>query len=880
MSRALRRLDLLLALLVFGIALGLYLRTLYPGLNGIGDTPKFQFVGAILGTPHPPGYPVYILLSWAFARLPFGNLAWRINLLSAVAAALAAALLYLVTRRLDCGRPAALAAALGFAFGRVLWSQATLAEVYALAAALLAALLFATLSWGASRAPRTLALAVFLAALSLAHHTTVAMVAPALVVYVLVTDARAGLAPRFVARAFLLVALGLSPYLLILLRNWQAAPYLGARAKTPGELWDVMRGASFEGHLFGFDLHTLLTERVLVVGRILTGELTPIGALLALLGLAWLARTRWREALLLGLAAFGLVFFALNYDVPDLDVFLVPAFVLLWPLAGCGLDRVLGLASARVPALAWVALALPAWQAAANYRVSDHHDRSFEMRYFGSLFEALPARAAIAAESYTVDHMVLYELLGEQAAHGRDVVTIPADPESVDAALGKGYAVFAFEKTRDELAALGYRFTPMRLLDAPLDRHLAALPRSRVVLRAGADADMRFAAIGTAREPAALERRALGAVSVDAPQGTPLGRGGVKAPLLLRAESAPDGAAVSVNGAEAARTETGVAFAVVAAGGRVIEADELDPGEGLRVPFASRAFPVHRLVGPPRCRELGRGDWTNVSEVAAAGRVLLRIDDHEAYGARVTLWLASERPLAPRLARQLGTGTPALEVRELAKSELRQALSADGAPPLAPAAHAARVELRVNDQGQFSASTLDLRGLTVAAWARADVDLKNPRRALLCAAPIADAEFLAPPSRSAAISFGEGGEAFLGAGWHLPERAGFRWTSEQDAELLLPVASAGPVSLRLRAMPLAGASSEASRLTLVVNGEPQPAVALRPGWAYYAWNVTLRAGVNDVVLRVNEVRSPKALGLGDDERALGLAVSRLTLSRP
>src|SRR6185295_7660275 len=126
-------------------------------------------------------------------------------------------------------------------FGRVLWSQATLAEVYALAALLFAALLLATVTWGESRNPRTLDLAVFLAALSLAHHTTVAMVAPALVVYVLVTDRRAGLAPAFLARAVGLVVLGLAPYLLIVQRTLAPAAYLGARARNLGELWDVMR---------------------------------------------------------------------------------------------------------------------------------------------------------------------------------------------------------------------------------------------------------------------------------------------------------------------------------------------------------------------------------------------------------------------------------------------------------------------------------------------------------------------------------------------------------------------------------------------------------------------------------------------------------------
>ncbi|MBW2474999.1 MAG: DUF2723 domain-containing protein, partial [Deltaproteobacteria bacterium] len=45
-----------------------------------------------LGVPHPPGYPTYTLLGWLFTRLPFGSIAWRVNLLSSVSTAAAAAL--------------------------------------------------------------------------------------------------------------------------------------------------------------------------------------------------------------------------------------------------------------------------------------------------------------------------------------------------------------------------------------------------------------------------------------------------------------------------------------------------------------------------------------------------------------------------------------------------------------------------------------------------------------------------------------------------------------------------------------------------------------------------------------------------------------------
>src|SRR6266581_8074265 len=131
------RRDALLAGIVGLAALAFFLRTMYPGLVGSGVTAELQFAGPALGTPHVPGYPLYLLLSYAFSRLPIGSVAYRVNLMSGAFGAVAAALAFLLMRRLDCRPAAAAAVALALALGRVFWSQATIAEVYTLAAALL-----------------------------------------------------------------------------------------------------------------------------------------------------------------------------------------------------------------------------------------------------------------------------------------------------------------------------------------------------------------------------------------------------------------------------------------------------------------------------------------------------------------------------------------------------------------------------------------------------------------------------------------------------------------------------------------------------------------------------------------------------------------------
>ncbi len=875
MGRFPRTSDGGLAALAFGLSAAVYLRTLYPGLNGIGDTPKFQFVGAILGTPHPPGYPVYTLLSWLFARLPFGNPAWRINLLSAVAAALAVALMFLLLRRLEAAPAPALAAALCFGFGPILWSQATLAEVYTLAAALLAVLLLALASWGRTRAPGCLDLAVFLAALGMAHHTSVAMVVPALVVYVLATDRRAAVAPRFLGRGALLVLLGLSPYLLVLFRNLQGAPYLGARARTLGELWGVMRGASFEGRVFAFDLATLATDRALLLGALLRRELSLLGLVLVAVGLVALGRRARRDALLLGLCAAGLLLFVLGYDVPDLDVFLIPALVPLWVLAGVGLDRVARGAARALPAalLAAAALALPAAQAALHFRASDHSERRFEMRYFEALFDALPARAAIAAESYTVDHMVLYELFAEQAARGRDVITVPGDAESVASVVGRGYTTFVFGRTAEALQSLGYRLAAVALPGPALGEYVKTLPRQRVVMQAGRRGEETVAALGSPAAPEARIARGDGA-AVEAAKGQVVGP--VAAPADLRAE-VRDGGFLFAAGARLLRSESGLAVAVLGPGGRVIEAHDLDAT--LRVPFDARAFPLFRVVGLPECSDVGGGGWSDVTRAASAGRVLLRVDNHAPFEASALLWLFADRPLGPRVEGSHGHGTPAVEVRAFSPVEARAALRADGLSVELSAAHAVRVTLRVDDGGQSSATRLDLGGLASMAWARGRADIDNPKRVQVCGLVPGDAD---PGARETRIAFGPEAAAFLGAGWHDPEPAGFRWSSAAQADVRWPIDAPAPRRLRVRAMPLAGVGVVPASLGVRLNGTSLGSQDTVAGFASYDFEVpaaTQRAGTNRLSIVVEKARSPRALGLSSDERLLGVAISDLALRR-
>ena len=130
------RRDVTLATLVAVVTLTFFVITLRPDVGGTEDSPKFQFVGQALGTAHSPGYPFYVMATYAFGRLPIGTLAYRINLFSAVCGALTCMCIFLTARRLGVTRLLSVAAALAAATSYPVWSNSVTAEVYTLAAVL------------------------------------------------------------------------------------------------------------------------------------------------------------------------------------------------------------------------------------------------------------------------------------------------------------------------------------------------------------------------------------------------------------------------------------------------------------------------------------------------------------------------------------------------------------------------------------------------------------------------------------------------------------------------------------------------------------------------------------------------------------------------
>ena len=203
----LSRTDFVIAILIGIAALALYIRTLAPSLLW-GDSAEFQTLSYMLGMTHPSGYMTQIMLGKLFTYLPVGNIAYRVNLMSAFFGALAVAETYIIVRLLGGWRITAISASLLLTLTEGFWWRALLAESYAPAAGMLATIWLLVLLWKNSGKWIYLFLAGMAGGLSVGIHSTVVMTSVSVLGFMVLTARKR--ADWFAAAAGTLVGVALT----------------------------------------------------------------------------------------------------------------------------------------------------------------------------------------------------------------------------------------------------------------------------------------------------------------------------------------------------------------------------------------------------------------------------------------------------------------------------------------------------------------------------------------------------------------------------------------------------------------------------------------------------------------------------------------------
>jgi len=251
-----RRSDWFALGFAFLISLIVYTLTLQPTV-GLEDSGELIVASDYLGVPHPPGYPIWSLLTWAFQWVfhkmtfhGYPNPAWAVNFFSAFTGALACGLLAMLVSRsgMDFLRNlkketavigekteslfccvAGIAAGLLLAFSQGMWSQSVIAEVYAPNILFQTAVLLFLYRWMCEPDnPKPLFVMAFVFGLGLTNHQTLLFMGLAVGLGVLLRNIKLG-------RDFIIV--GLFYVLMVVLNKFGPAEWAWNRGWDHTSFW-------------------------------------------------------------------------------------------------------------------------------------------------------------------------------------------------------------------------------------------------------------------------------------------------------------------------------------------------------------------------------------------------------------------------------------------------------------------------------------------------------------------------------------------------------------------------------------------------------------------------------------------------------------------
>jgi len=338
-------------LIVAAIVVGNGWSGVMPGV-GFWDTGEFQTVLPILGTAHPTGYPTYVLLGFVANLLlaPIGEPAFRINVLSLIAVAVAAGATVVLVRRLSGSAIIGVAVGLGLATTPLVWQYAMGADPHPIHLAFVALLMLALVKWeqarhdvregaatsGTAWADRWLVVAAVLFGLAAGNHSLTLLLVPPIGLYVLAVEP--GIWRRW---RFALTCLGIAAltvvlvYLELPLRGGLipalTAPLVYAKPATWDGFWYIALAEQFRGSLSDpfADLGSKWDQLAALAS-------TQFGVLAIAIPLAFLATVRRapRYALLTGLAFVITVLFNAAYSNADINRYYLGPILWAWTWLG------------------------------------------------------------------------------------------------------------------------------------------------------------------------------------------------------------------------------------------------------------------------------------------------------------------------------------------------------------------------------------------------------------------------------------------------------------------------------------------------------------------------------------------------------------------
>lgn len=318
-----------------GIIAVFYILTMIPTV-GLIDSGELALACAEPGIAHPTGYPLYTLVGRLVCMITGLEPVLATNFLSVLAGAAAVFAMFLIAS-IIVGRIQpkfsdsekyliAMAVALIFGFSGTMWNISTETEVYALEIALDLFALYLLLRWWFGGSSNNLFGAGYLFGLAFGLHMMTMLFAPA-AVYILF-DSRKRLKLRVFIWTAVLFVFGLTIYLYLPIR---------ASLEPMANFGDPSDWGRFWRHISGWQYRVWMFDRsgnalVAAVGdifRTMFDDTYGVGLILSGVGIIVAILKKRKIGIALGLIALSTIIYSLNYSIPDISPYYLPALASL-----------------------------------------------------------------------------------------------------------------------------------------------------------------------------------------------------------------------------------------------------------------------------------------------------------------------------------------------------------------------------------------------------------------------------------------------------------------------------------------------------------------------------------------------------------------------
>jgi hypothetical protein len=420
----LQRLDAF-AILSFCIPLFLYLLTLAPSVTFF-DSGEFITAVSSLGVAHSPGYPLFVNYAKPFTWLPFGSIAFRVNIATAVSAGLACYGVYLLVSHLlkdeelpgDFFRHArgfvALCAAVTFAGTARLWLQSNHDKPYPLLAFICAIVFYLMLLWRDSvdrdaERPSYVYLGAFLCGLGTGAHQIMVLMIPTYAFLLISKNWRVIFRIKELVLAFAFGILGFAIHLHLIVRALQK-PLLnwGDSKNLTQFLWNMLR----KGYPTEKPVRSLELLWAQVNAFNVPYEFTVVGLVLLVIGLAAFLGRKRDLVISYAISVLSFLLVIAGYFNTPLELiflteeFFTPLYLLSAVFIGLGMFRLVQEVAGRLPealaakrplcrALLSLVMILPLCVCALHYQENDQHENYIAFDYASNSLKSLPQRSIL-----------------------------------------------------------------------------------------------------------------------------------------------------------------------------------------------------------------------------------------------------------------------------------------------------------------------------------------------------------------------------------------------------------------------------------------------------------------------------------------------------